>query len=184
MRPGWILPSCTSRSIETRATSRLRVSPLLGLHGPLEHQAPQTALELALEAREEPALGLLPGEAGDLLERAELLGLARLELLVAAAERLLGLGEAPAALVELALPPVEGRVAVVQALLDARYLGSPGPHLGLGLVFDPQGRLFGLELRFAAFGLGGAVGVLDDRTRVRVGLRLAAAHSCLVREKA
>src|SRR3712207_8360527 len=23
MRPGWILPSCTSRSIETRATSRL-----------------------------------------------------------------------------------------------------------------------------------------------------------------
>src|SRR5919199_658270 len=105
-----------------------------------------------------------------------MLGLPRLEILLARAQDLLGLPETAPALVELALAPIEGRVAVVQALLDARDLRPPGAHLGLGLGLYPQGGLLGLELRLAPLGLGLALGVLNDRTRVSPGFGLTASY--------
>jgi hypothetical protein len=158
-------------------TASFCVRLLLCLHCPLEHQAAHPVLQLRLQTGEKPPLGLLPRETGDLLQRPQLLSLSSPQLLLPRAQRLLCLRSAAPALVELALAPVQSGVAVVQPLLDARDLSPPRSHLGLGLVFDPQGSLFGFQLRFAALRLGSAVGVLDDRTRVRPGLGLTTPHS-------
>jgi hypothetical protein len=115
-------------------TPRLDVGPLLGLQGHVAHHTPEPSLELGLQVGKKPPLGLLPRQARDLLESPELVGLLLPQLIFLAPRRLFGLREPAPALVELALPPLQRVIPVVQALFDARYLGPPGTYLGLGVI--------------------------------------------------
>src|SRR5215203_1263945 len=155
---------------------RLDVGPLLGLQGLVADHLPEPALQLGFEVGEEPPLGLRPRKAGYLLQDLEVFGLLLLELLALAGQVILGLREPATALVQLALATLQGCIPVVQAFFHAGDLGPPGTHLRLGVVLDLQRGLLGRQIGLAAFGLGLALGILDDGGRVGAGLRLATVH--------